>query len=46
MIKNIDAVTANGIKDLANRLFYSKSFTLALLGPIKNNKGLKEILHC
>ena len=46
MIKNIDAVTANGIKDLANRLFYSKSFTLALLGPIKNNKGLKDILHC
>ena len=46
MIKNIDDVSANGIKDLANRLFYSKSFALALLGPIKNNKGLKEILHC
>ena len=45
MIKNIDAVTANGIKSLANRLFYSKSFTLALLGPIRNNKGLKDILH-
>jgi predicted Zn-dependent peptidase len=45
MIKNIDAVTANGIKSLANRLFYSKSFTLALLGPIRNNKVLKDILH-
>lgn len=46
MIKSIDAVTAGGIKNLANRLFGSQLFTLALLGPVRNNKGLKDVLHC
>ncbi len=46
MIKNIDAVTADGIKNLANRLFGNQLFTLALLGPVRNNKGLKDVLSC
>ena len=42
----IDKVTAEGIKDLAIRLFQEQSFNLALLGPIKEKEDLEELLHC
>lgn len=45
LIDNINKVTADGIIKLANRLFDDKLFTLALLGPIRENEGLKNILH-
>ena len=45
MIKNIDKVTADGIKNLANRLFDNQLFTLALLGAVKETKELKNILR-
>ena len=45
IIKNINEVTADGIKSLANRMFDSQPFTLALLGPLRDNKNFENILH-
>ncbi len=46
IIKRIDEVNTDGIKCLANRLFDSQLFTLALLGPIEDKKDFNQILHC
>lgn len=46
IIKSIDKVKAEGIKNLAEKLFNSQFFNLALLGPIKENRISEEILHC
>lgn len=43
IIGSINKVTAEGIKNLAEKLFNTKFFNLALLGPIEENKISKEI---
>lgn len=46
IISSIDAVTAEGINNLANKLFNSQYFHFALLGPIKESKITENMLHC
>lgn len=45
IIGKINGVTAGGIKSLANKLFNSEFYNLAILGPIKKNKTLESMLH-
>lgn len=43
--KKIDAVTAQEVKALAKVLFQRKKMSLAVIGPYKEDKKLKTLLH-
>jgi predicted Zn-dependent peptidase len=45
ILGGINKVTAPGIKRLGSKLFKSQFYNLALIGPIKKNKALEEVLH-
>lgn len=45
MIKKIQAIKAEDIRRVANRIFISRHLNLALIGDIKNTSELKKILH-
>jgi len=45
ILESINKVTTPGIKSLGSKLFKSQFYNLALLGPIRKNKALEEVLH-
>ena len=44
VVEKIDAVTAEGVRDLANRLFDPRQMALTLLGPVKDKSPYEDLL--
>jgi predicted Zn-dependent peptidase len=44
ILEKIDAVTAEDIKRAAGRIFTGKNANLAIIGPVKNAKQVREVL--
>lgn len=44
LAKKIQAVTAKDIKEVAKDIFKNEKLNLAVVGPVENEKGLREIL--
>ncbi len=44
MMKQIDKVSADDIKELANEVFQTDKMNLAVVGPFKESKGFEKLL--
>lgn len=45
ILEKIDAVTAEDIMRVANRFFKREAANLAVIGPVKDEKKVREVLH-
>ena len=45
ILKKVDSVTKDDIMNIAAGIFKNDNLNLAIIGPVKDEKGLKEALH-